>query len=77
MDDDLSKYRLWLGLIAFCIGLVMLFNLGNLLGNNYNPTGADLAVRIFIEIVVVVLIFGGLILMVMSVKSENKVKASK
>ena len=76
MDDDLSKYRLWLGLVAFCIGLVILFNLSNLLGNSYNPTGGALALKIFIEIIVAVLIFGGLILMIIAIRSD-KTKPSK
>jgi len=48
---------LWLGLVSFSVGVVLLFNLGSLL--NSPSTG----VKILIECVIAIMIFGGVVLM--------------
>lgn len=71
----MDKNRLWLGLISFCAGIVFFFNLGNIFP--YGST-APLVEKIVIELVVAMLLFGGLVLMYLSVKSNMQAaKASK
>ena len=57
----MEGYRLWLGLFAFSAGLVFFFNLGNMFA-----TSPGLAAQMIIEIVVTVLILGGLLLMLLN-----------
>ena len=57
--------ELWLGLVSFSVGVVLMFNLGQLLSS------AKLYVTIPVEIIVAILIFGGILLMIMNVKKEK------
>lgn len=66
--------RLWVGLIAFCIGLVLLFNLGTIFP--YNST-TPLLVKMSIETIVAILIFGGIILVILHWKPLVKPEAPK
>ena len=58
--------ELWIGLVAFSFGLVLMFNLGSLLPyNSYGSTQpAQLGTTMLTELIVAMLIFGGLILIV-------------
>ena len=71
--------RLWLGLIALCIGVVLVFNLSSLFPYSYGPeTAAQIYSKIIIEIVIAVLVFGGLTVMILSVRKDtDKLKPIK
>ena len=65
----MDKLRLWLGLVAFSAGLVLVLNMGRLLENT------KLSVSIGLEIVVAVMIFGGLLLMYLAWDHAPSVEA--
>ena len=58
--------RLFFGLIAFSVGLVFFINLGNILPNSGSVSGYPLLVTMVVQILTVLLVFGGLILMYLS-----------
>ncbi|MDE1761984.1 MAG: hypothetical protein KGH78_02200 [Candidatus Micrarchaeota archaeon] len=66
--------ELWIGLVAFSLGVVLVFNLGNLLPyNSYGNTltGGQLATTLITELIVAVLVFGGLILIGLSLELKK------
>lgn len=68
--DSMDTKRLWLGLVVFSIGTVLFINQGNILSNNgnydYSPTGWRLLTVILFQILVLIMLFGGLTLMALS-----------
>ena len=73
--DRMNMYRLWLGLIAFSAGVVFFMNLNAILPYNPSP---PLVETLLIEIVMTILIFGGLLLMYLaSRQSEGKSNPKK
>ena len=69
----MQKKELWVGLISFCAGIVLIFNLSNM----YLEETAGLAVTMIVEIIVLMLLFGGLLMMYLGARSDKAQKQTK
>jgi ABC-type multidrug transport system permease subunit len=62
----MNVQRLWIGLISFSIGLVLFFNQGNIFSYGYSPSGFTLLGLMIFQALVLIMVFGGLVLIAMS-----------
>lgn len=73
-----EKNGLWLGLFAFVVGIVLWVNLSSIVPYSYNygnaPSRTQVMISIVVEIIIAVMILGGLLLMILNwdVKSSEQ-----